>query len=89
MMHEDEFKPIQETYRLLRKEGVLTLYLFFFWKKKSLAGVKFPPRDPNEKFMIKFKGITSPVFESGELDQNPQNASMYCWYEQSNLILQT
>lgn len=21
MMHEDEFKPVQETYRLLRKEG--------------------------------------------------------------------
>lgn len=42
----------------------------------SYEGVKFPPRDPNEKFMIKFKGMVSPVFESGELTQNPDNASM-------------
>jgi len=45
MMHEDEFKPIIECYRLLRKEGV-----------------PFPARDPNEKFMINFQGITSPVY---------------------------
>eukprot|EP01017_Pseudomicrothorax_dubius_P007728 TRINITY_DN1243_c0_g1_i3.p1 TRINITY_DN1243_c0_g1~~TRINITY_DN1243_c0_g1_i3.p1 ORF type:complete len:608 (-),score=191.45 TRINITY_DN1243_c0_g1_i3:175-1998(-) len=26
-------------------------------------GIKFPPRDKNEKFMIQFKGTTSPIFE--------------------------
>ena len=68
MMHEDEFPHIMKTYRLLRKEGSKK----FLLGKKSInqteicflknKGIEFPPRDLNQKFMIKFKGQESPIF---------------------------
>ncbi|OMJ84938.1 hypothetical protein SteCoe_13844 [Stentor coeruleus] len=32
-------------------------------------GLKFPPRDPNERFMIKFEGEPSPAFELADMEQ--------------------
>lgn len=40
---------------------VITLY-----KQLRKEGVVFPPRDPNEKFMIQFKGKVSPIFQTIE-----------------------
>lgn len=31
-------------------------------------GVKFPPRDPNERYMIKYEGEASPAFELAEME---------------------
>lgn len=36
------------------------------YKQLRKEGVVFPPRDPSEKFMIQFKGTTSPIFETIE-----------------------
>ncbi len=33
------------------------------YKLLRKQGIKFPPRDVNEKFMIKFKGTQSPIFQ--------------------------
>ncbi|OMJ85097.1 hypothetical protein SteCoe_13689 [Stentor coeruleus] len=35
-------------------------------------GLKFPPRDPNERFMIKFEGEPSPAFELADMEQPVQ-----------------
>jgi hypothetical protein len=55
MMHEDEFKNIHDVYRTLRKEGK-------FFTLLLISGVRFPERDPNNKYMISFKGQISPIF---------------------------
>ena len=34
-------------------------------------GLKFPPRDPNERFMIKFEGEPSPAFELADMESQP------------------
>ena len=36
------------------------------YKQLRKEGVVFPPRDPSEKFMIQFKGVQSPIFETIE-----------------------
>lgn len=36
------------------------------YKQLRKEGVVFPPRDPTAKFMIQFKGKTSPIFETIE-----------------------
>ena len=33
------------------------------YKELRKEGIKFPARDPNEKFMICFKGAKSPIFD--------------------------
>ena len=39
------------------------------YRELRTDGVKFPPRDPNERFMIKFEGEPSPAFELADMEQ--------------------
>jgi hypothetical protein len=39
------------------------------YRELRKEGLKFPARDPNERFMIKFEGEASPAFELAELEQ--------------------
>ena len=40
------------------------------YRELRKEGLKFPPRDPNERFMIKFEGEPSPAFELADMEQN-------------------
>lgn len=39
------------------------------YRELRKEGVKFPARDPNERFMIKFEGEPSPAFELADMEQ--------------------
>lgn len=39
-----------------------------YYRELRKEGVKFPPRDPNERYMIKFEGEASPAFELAEME---------------------
>ena len=40
------------------------------YRELRKEGLKFPARDPNERFMIKFEGEPSPAFELADMEQN-------------------
>ena len=40
------------------------------YRELRKEGLKFPPRDPNERFMIKFEGEPSPAFELADMEQS-------------------
>jgi hypothetical protein len=44
-----------------------------YYREIRKDGVRFPPRDPNERYMIKFVGEASPAFELAEMEQQIQN----------------
>lgn len=44
-----------------------------YYRQLRKEGVKFPPRDPNERYMIKFEGEASPAFELAEMEQQIPN----------------
>lgn len=44
-----------------------------YYRELRKDGVKFPTRDPNERYMIKFEGEASPAFELAEMEQQIPN----------------
>lgn len=38
------------------------------YRELRKEGIKFPPRDPNERYMIKYEGEASPAFELAEME---------------------
>mmetsp|Transcript_10345 Transcript_10345/g.10300 ORF Transcript_10345/g.10300 Transcript_10345/m.10300 type:complete len:371 (+) Transcript_10345:411-1523(+) len=45
------------------------------YRELRKEGLKFPTRDPNERFMIKFEGDPSPAFELADMEQQIKGSS--------------
>lgn len=61
----DTFMMHEDTYPAFMK----------LYRELRKEGIKFPTRDPNERFMIKFDGDPSPAFELADMEQQVKGGS--------------
>lgn len=58
----------------MMQEDAYPAYMRIYRELRKEA-LKFPPRDPNERFMIKFEGEPSPAFELADMEQGVGSGS--------------
>jgi hypothetical protein len=58
----------------MMQEDAYPAYMRIYRELRKDA-LKFPPRDPNERFMIKFEGEPSPAFELADMEQGTVGSS--------------
>lgn len=58
----------------MMQEDAYPAYMRIYRELRKEA-LKFPPRDPNERFMIKFEGEPSPAFELADMEQGVGSSS--------------